>query len=113
MDSMLKVLPNLLLSLPLLLVVAAAVLYAGVRREDLGRAATLVILGGSLVLVTILAGVVFNVLLFSHAIDPSGEGYATILIARGLVSAALSTVGWGLILLAVFVDREATAEEGF
>ncbi|MEZ6186618.1 MAG: hypothetical protein R3F62_16615 [Planctomycetota bacterium] len=100
---MLALLPVVLFALPLIAVVFAAVLYASFHREHLGRAGPCVIFGGCLVEVALLTSLGFQATIQLGAL--SHEALTTAAIGVGIVSALCGTLGWSLVLLAVFLDR--------
>lgn len=101
--DLLAALPIIIFNLPLILLVFFAIVYASGNRAKIGRPANLVMIGGGLVLLALLIGTTVNILLVLQLFE-----IATMSIVAGIsgfVTMVTSTIGWGMILYAVFVDR--------
>ena len=108
--SLIPILGALATNLPLFCVVLAGVIYAAMRR-DIGRPATFVMIGGGLVLLVLLSGMAVTASIASGAVSVST--YSTIAMVNGIVGMILGTIGWGMILFAVFLDRSKSDDTPF
>ncbi|MEM8859642.1 MAG: hypothetical protein AAGD96_15045 [Chloroflexota bacterium] len=108
--SLIPILGALATTLPLFLIVLSGVIYAFIRR-DIGRPANFVIIGGCLVLLVQLSGMAVTATITSGFASVST--YSTIAMVNGIVSMILGTIGWGMILFAVFLDRSKSDDSPF
>ena len=110
------ILPSLITALPILplfLTVAVAVGFAAMKLSEIGRPARLVLIGGILVLVTLLINMITNASIYSLTRNYSSEVISMVLGISSFVTMIISTIGWGMILYAAFVDREGSKKLDF
>ncbi|MFK7801384.1 MAG: hypothetical protein AB8G95_07120 [Anaerolineae bacterium] len=97
--------------IPLFIVVMIAIGYAVSKQPTLGRPATLVIVGGAFILVSLIINSIMNIVMVAQAFSMQTLG--TVIGISSFVTMIISTIGWGMILYAVFADRKMSEKLDF
>ena len=108
MSNIFSLLPVIIMAVPLFLVMGTGVIYAIFKRPELGLPATLVIIGGTMLMIAQAAASTMTVMMinFREQLGMSFETISMLNVSVSVLNIILNCVGWGLILWAVFAGRE-------